>query len=77
MNYGDYVYPACVREESPWKNWKELIEWARKNPGDVKIGLTAAKKASAQGFVFRQIEQKERSFLDKDLHCAARGDDVE
>jgi tripartite-type tricarboxylate transporter receptor subunit TctC len=60
MNYGDYVYPACVREESPWKNWKELIEWARKNPGDVKIGLTAAKKASAQGFVFRQIEQKER-----------------
>lgn len=60
MNYGDYIYPILLRADSPWKTWKEVIEWARKNPGDVKVGLTASKKQSAPGLVFRQIEQKEK-----------------
>jgi tripartite-type tricarboxylate transporter receptor subunit TctC len=60
MNYGDYVYPILVRADSNWKTWKELIEWARKNPGDANVGLTASKKQSAPGLVFRQIEQKEK-----------------
>lgn len=59
MNYGAYVYPLISRSDSPWKNWKEFIEWARKNPKGAKIGLTAAKTADYKGLVLWQIEQRE------------------
>lgn len=60
MNYGAYVYPLIARSDAPWKDWKEFIGWARKNPRGAKIGLTAAKTADYKGLVLWQVEQRER-----------------
>ena len=59
MNFADYFYPVMVRADAQWKSWAELIQWAKKNPGDVKIGLPGDKKTAIQPLVFREIEQKE------------------
>lgn len=34
--YAQVVNPIIVREDAPWKNLKELIEYARNNPGKIK-----------------------------------------
>jgi tripartite-type tricarboxylate transporter receptor subunit TctC len=60
VNIGKYVYPMIVRDDAPSKSWKELIDWVRKNPGGVKIGLPGAKAVVLQGFVLSQVEEKEK-----------------
>jgi tripartite-type tricarboxylate transporter receptor subunit TctC len=58
-NFGSYVWPLLVRGDSPWHTLGELIEWAKKNPRGVKVGLTGAKFLDYKGIVVWQIEQKE------------------
>jgi len=60
MNFGTYVWPLIVRDDAPWKTFKEFIEWAKKNPRAAKIGITAAKTADCKGLVMWQIEQREK-----------------
>jgi len=60
MNFSDYVNPVIVRSDSPWKTWREFIDWARKNPGAVKVSVVGGKKQTCQGMVLRVIEQKEK-----------------
>jgi len=60
LNFAKYVQFALVRGDSPWKTWKEFIEWARKNPGVAKIGILGNKKTSSQGMLLTQIEPLEK-----------------
>jgi tripartite-type tricarboxylate transporter receptor subunit TctC len=48
-----------VRGDAPWKTWKELIEWAKKNPRGVKVGITGSRENTVQGYTLMNIERKE------------------
>jgi tripartite-type tricarboxylate transporter receptor subunit TctC len=58
-NYGNYILALLVKNDAPWKTWKEFIEWARKNPRAAKLSTTGGKWVSNQGLVLPQIEEKE------------------
>ena len=36
MGYGKYMYGPCVRGDSPLKTLKDLVEYAKANPGKIK-----------------------------------------
>jgi tripartite-type tricarboxylate transporter receptor subunit TctC len=36
IRYGDYIHGITVRAEAPWKNIKELVAYAKTNPGKLK-----------------------------------------
>lgn len=59
MHFGEFLYPVMVRADKPWKTWKELVEWARKNPGDIKVGITGSKSTQMLGIALYRIELKE------------------
>jgi tripartite-type tricarboxylate transporter receptor subunit TctC len=59
MNFGNYVWTVMVRDDAPWKTWKEFIEWARKNPGAAKIGISGSRSNTIRGLCFWLIERKE------------------
>jgi tripartite-type tricarboxylate transporter receptor subunit TctC len=58
-NFANYVYPLMVKADAPWKTWKELIEWARKNPRGVKLGIVGAKSNTSFGLTLWQAETRE------------------
>ena len=60
MNFGNYIWTVMVRDDAPWKNWKEFIEWARKNPGAAKIGISGSKTNTIRGLCFWLIEEREK-----------------
>jgi tripartite-type tricarboxylate transporter receptor subunit TctC len=60
MNFGVYLYTIMVRSDAPWKTWKEFTEWAKKNPGGAKIGITGAKSADIKGIALWQVEKREQ-----------------
>jgi tripartite-type tricarboxylate transporter receptor subunit TctC len=60
MNFGVYLYQVMVRSDAPWKTWKEFTEWAKKNPGAAKIGITGAKSTDIKGITLWQVEKKEQ-----------------
>jgi tripartite-type tricarboxylate transporter receptor subunit TctC len=35
---GFTAMPLAVRKDAPWKNFKEFVDYAKKNPGKIKIG---------------------------------------
>jgi tripartite-type tricarboxylate transporter receptor subunit TctC len=59
-NIANYLYPFMVKADAPWKNWREFIEWARKNPRAAKIALAGAKSVDSHAFVLTQIEKREQ-----------------
>lgn len=40
LSYGRYSCAICVRQESPFKNLRDLLEYARKNPEKLSYGAT-------------------------------------
>ncbi len=40
MQYADYISGLAVRADSPWKTFKEFIEYAKANPGKVRFSST-------------------------------------
>ncbi len=60
MNFGNYIWTVMVRADAPWKTWKDFIEWARKNPGAAKIGISGSKTNTIRGLCFWLIEAKEK-----------------
>lgn len=42
MRYGDYAYGVAVRTESPWKTFKELVDYAKANPGKIRYSTAGA-----------------------------------
>lgn len=59
-NVGTFVYPLMVKGDAPWKTWKELVEWSRKNPRKASTGITGAKPVSVTGMVLWEVEKKEQ-----------------
>lgn len=59
VNFGNYIYPLMVRDDSPFKTWKDFIDWARKNPRAAKIGTIGAKTVTSHGLVLGQVETRE------------------
>ncbi len=58
-NYGKIIFPLMVRGDAPWKTWKELMDWARKNPKGVKVGITGSREVTVQGYALMNIEKRE------------------
>jgi len=42
MRYADYTMGVVVRVDSPWKTFKQLVEYARANPGKIKYSTPGA-----------------------------------
>ena len=42
LRYGDYAFGVVVRPEAPWKTFKELVEFAKANPGKIKYSTSGA-----------------------------------
>lgn len=64
MLYGRYKVVWAVREDSPYKTWKDVVEWAKKNPGQLTFGhpgvastpnLVLTRIAAKEGFTFRTV----------------------
>jgi tripartite-type tricarboxylate transporter receptor subunit TctC len=62
--YGRYKVVWAVREDSPFKTWRDVIEWAKKNPGQLTFGhpgpattpnLVMIRIAAKEGFTFRSV----------------------
>lgn len=53
--YGSYTYGICVKADSRFKTIKDVVEWARKNPGKV----TYASYSPGISVAFKYLEIKE------------------
>jgi len=42
MRYADYAFGLVVRTETPWKTFKELVDYAKANPGKIKYSTSGA-----------------------------------
>ncbi len=40
IQWGEYPTPVLVRDDSPWKTFKELVDYAKKNPGKIRYGTS-------------------------------------
>jgi len=59
MNYGKFIFPLLVSGDSPWKNWNDLIQWAKQNPKQLSVGITSVQAISPMGIALYRAEQKE------------------
>ncbi len=64
-----YLFIVLVRAESPYKTWKDLVEDARRRPGEVRIGNTGANGTPH----LTMIDLAEREKLDV-IHVPFRGE---
>lgn len=55
--YFKYTHAFCVKTDSPWKTFEEVIDYARKNPGKFTYG--AAGVGVTQHIVMERIAMKE------------------
>ena len=64
MRYGRYKIAWTVREDSPLKTWNDVVDWAKKHPGQLTFGhpgvastpnLAMTKMAAKTGFTFRSV----------------------
>ena len=53
-----HPYGICVRSDAPWKTFKEMIEWARKNPGELSMSTPGA--GTPQHASFEWIARNEK-----------------
>jgi len=42
IQWGEYPTPVLVRDDSPWKSFKELVDYAKKNPGKLRYGTSGS-----------------------------------
>lgn len=58
MQYAVYLYGLVVQSESPWKNFKEFIDYAKANPG--KIRYATAGPGTPQHLVMERLAIQEK-----------------
>lgn len=51
----DYTFGLAVRQDAPWKSWKEFAEDARKRPGQISVG--AAGPVQTPSIVLSELAQ--------------------
>ncbi len=42
IQYGDYPMPVLVKGDAPWKSFKELVDYAKSNPGKIRYGTSGS-----------------------------------
>jgi tripartite-type tricarboxylate transporter receptor subunit TctC len=61
---GQFKVVMAIRADSPHKTWKDVVEWAKKNPGQLTFGnpgvattpaLVMTRFATKDGFTFRSV----------------------
>ncbi|HSR12726.1 MAG TPA: tripartite tricarboxylate transporter substrate binding protein [Thermodesulfobacteriota bacterium] len=57
MQYAVYLYGFVVRQDAPWKTFKEFIEYAKANPG--KVRYSTAGPGTSQHLVMERLALKE------------------
>jgi tripartite-type tricarboxylate transporter receptor subunit TctC len=57
IQFAEYGMPLCVRKNAPWKTLKELIEYARQNPG--KVTYNTIGPGSGQHLTMEKIIRQE------------------
>lgn len=58
MQYAVYLYGLVVKSDSPWKTFKDFIEYAKANPG--KIRYSTAGPGTPQHLVMERLAMKEK-----------------
>jgi tripartite-type tricarboxylate transporter receptor subunit TctC len=58
LNYAGGVYGVCVLSDAPWNSFKELIEFARRNPGELSVSSPGV--GTQQHIVFEWIARQEK-----------------
>ncbi len=58
IQFGETLNALAVRSDSPWKTWKEFIEYARANPG--KIRYSSYGPGSVPSLVMEQVALREK-----------------
>jgi tripartite-type tricarboxylate transporter receptor subunit TctC len=61
MSFARYVYVLLIKNDAPWKNWDDFINWAKKNPRATKLGVTGAKSVDYKAFNMWQIGKRENA----------------
>jgi tripartite-type tricarboxylate transporter receptor subunit TctC len=68
VQYGVLNFAVSVREDSPYKSFKDIMEYARKNPGVITFGTAGAN--SAQHIIIEEIAREEKVEL---VHVPFKG----
>jgi len=64
IRVGLYKNAFVVRADSPFKKWRDVVEWAKKNPGQLTFGnpgagttphIIMAKVALVEGFTYKTV----------------------
>jgi tripartite-type tricarboxylate transporter receptor subunit TctC len=58
VQYAVYLYGLVVKPDSPWKTFKEFIDYAKANPG--KIRYSTAGPGTPQHLVMERLARKEK-----------------
>jgi tripartite-type tricarboxylate transporter receptor subunit TctC len=58
MSPWGFPYAICVQQNAPWKSFRELIEWARKNPGELSVSTPGT--GTPQHVAFEWIAKAEK-----------------
>jgi tripartite-type tricarboxylate transporter receptor subunit TctC len=58
MSPWGFPYAICVQQSSPWKSFKELIEFGHKNPGELTVSTPGA--GTPQHVAFEWIAKSEK-----------------
>ncbi len=58
-NFGEHLFFLAVRSDKPWKTWKDVIDYARSHPGEVKVGTIASRFGNMTGIALSRIMLKE------------------
>jgi tripartite-type tricarboxylate transporter receptor subunit TctC len=58
MSPWGFPYAICVQQNAPWKSLRELIEWARKNPGELSVSTPGT--GTPQHVAFEWIARAEK-----------------
>ncbi|TRZ51137.1 tripartite tricarboxylate transporter substrate binding protein [bacterium] len=51
MGYGEYMYGIAVRTDSPFKTLKELVQYAKANPGKIKFSTSGLALPNTFGMI--------------------------
>lgn len=57
IQYAEYPQPLCVRKDAPWETLKDLLEYARQNPGALTYSTTGP--GSAQHLFMEMLAKRE------------------
>jgi tripartite-type tricarboxylate transporter receptor subunit TctC len=58
LNFASLYYGICVLQDAPWNSFKELIEFARKNPGELSVSSPGV--GTNQHITFEWIAKQEK-----------------